>query len=158
MGHTSGEDSNRNISTSNSDQNPPKSDSNSNNNTEEEGESLPPLHRMSDSEKRIFAHRRYHGIGEDGRFIKEWTQQRIASYLDISRQSINRWLNREESPLVEGWSQYERLILYGLVLQGNEDTIEEYLLLRKLEKKSESRVSSEEGDEEQSLVPEGFSW
>lgn len=92
---------------------------------------------MTDSDKRIFAFRRYHGLGPDGRKMEEWTQQEIADYLGVSRQSVDRWLNRESMPLAESLDPRARMTLYAIVSQGDTELLDEYLLLLDLEEEGE---------------------
>lgn len=92
---------------------------------------------MTDSDKRIFAFRRYHGLGPDGRKMEEWTQQEIADSLGVSRQSVDRWLNREPMPGVESLKLRECMTLYAIASQGDTELLNEYLLLRDLEEKGE---------------------
>lgn len=129
---------------------PSKSSPEGNNQSESEGRSLGPAPRDgSHVEKQIWAFRRYYGIGYGGRIIEEWTQQEIADALGVSRQTIDRWLNRETiaSSIVGGLTHGQRLLLYGMIVGDRTDEAEEYLMLLSLEGrltegKDRSRVTS----------------
>ena len=112
------------------------SPSNSNSQTKGESSSLGPAPRSgSITEQQIWAFRRYHGIGLGGRRIEEWTQQEIADALGVSRQTIDRWMNRETiaKPVISGLSQGQRYLLYSMAVAGKVAQAEEYLTLLELE-------------------------
>ncbi|MFK8213258.1 helix-turn-helix domain-containing protein [Haloferax volcanii] len=102
---------------------------------------------MTPVDRRLFAFRRYHGIGPEGRHMDEWTQQEIADYLDVSRQAVNRWLNRETFPLAEELSYCERITLYSIAVTGSAEDLQEYFILRAMTE----RTQSESPNQEQSL-------
>lgn len=88
--------------------------------------------------QRAWAIRRYFGIGPGGEVIEEWTAPEIAERLDVSDRTIRRWCNEEPLPLVEEWSQRERLTLFACVISGDRETLEEYLVIQRLLEQSES--------------------
>ena len=100
------------------------------------------------TERQLWAFRRYHGLGPGGAFIEEWTQQEIADALGVSRQTVDRWLNRED--IAESFlghvSPEHRQFLYFLVLYGERERVEEYLALLKLERRLQQKVDSSEDD------------
>ena len=107
-----------------------------NNQTENENRSLGPAPRSgSRVERQIWAFRRYYGIGSGGEVVEEWTQQEIADALGVSRQTIDRWINREivAEPIVSRLSRAQRLLLFGMIIGGQSDRVEEYLTLLDLE-------------------------
>ena len=113
---------------------PGKSGSESNSQTEGESSVLNTAPgSMTDSQKRIFAWRRWHGIGLGGQEIEEWTQKRIAGYLGVSERTVRRWVKEEPAPVFEGLSQRERQFLFGSIIAGRGDVAEEYLSLLSLE-------------------------
>jgi len=94
--------------------------------------------------KREYAIRRYHGIGRDGQPIEPMTAQALADKLNVSRRTINRWVNEDTIPLVRGWSTSARLTLLACVVTRDREALEEYLLVRELESEGQrgSRVTS----------------
>lgn len=112
--------------------------------------------------KRQYAVRQYHGIRPGGELVPKSetpTQEELADELGVSRQTVNQWVN-EPIPLVEGLSEFERWALFAMVMSGDEEKLEEYLTLRRLEERADSSipVSGEEDAPEEAPVPEGFSW
>jgi len=110
--------------------------------------------------KREYAIRRYHGIGPDGEPIDEVSSSTLADRLGVSSRTINRWVNEEEIPLVDGWSTQQRLTLYACVITRDRMALEEYLQVLDLETAAErgSPVTSqgrEDGEEPpEALFPE----
>ena len=135
-----------------------------NNQTESEGRSLDPAPRNgSHVEQQIWAFRRYYGIGYGGRIIEEWTQKEISNALGVSRQTIDRWINRETiaSSIVGGLTPGQRLLLYGMIVSERTDEAEEYLMLLSLEGrltagKDRSRVTSMGREESESQPLDGL--
>jgi hypothetical protein len=95
--------------------------------TEREGKFENPTSGSQD-DKREWAIRRYHGVGADGRFLEQLTQQEIADRLGVSRQTVNRWVN-DPIPLVESWTEYERRTIWTIALQDDVDVLHDFLLL-----------------------------
>jgi len=130
---------------------PSELDPEGNTQAERQSSSLGPAPRNgSRVEKQIWAFRRYQGIGPDGRFVEEWTQQEIADALGVSRQTIDRWMNRETiaSELVSASNRRQRWFLYSMIVVGHTDAAEEYLHLLDLENhgRSGSRITSPRSD------------
>jgi hypothetical protein len=124
---------------------------------------------MTDNGKRIFAFRRWYGIGPGGRDIEEWTQQKIGSYLGVSERTVRRWVNEEPAPIFEGLSTNERRLLYGMAMFRGEERVVEYLTLLDLDGSFDGEPSSggyqvsTEPESEQESEPfagldEDFSW
>ena len=86
-------------------------------------------------EQQIWAFRRYYGIGPAGQSVEEWTQQEIADTLGVSRQTVDRWMNRETTApgIVGSLTRRQRLLLYGMIVSGRSEGVEEYLTLLSLE-------------------------
>jgi transcriptional regulator with XRE-family HTH domain len=123
----------------------------SNNQTERESSSLGPAPRNGSLiERQIWAFRRYYGISSGGQVIEEWTQQEIADALGVSRQTVDRWLNRETiaEPIVGGLSRGQRLLLYGMIVGERTDKAEEYLTLLDLEGKLDRTTITSQRREE----------
>lgn len=59
------------------------------------------------------------------------TQQEVAEALDVSRQTVNAYINEPVS-LVDGWTLRERVTLWSIVVLGDSDLLDEYLTLHRL--------------------------
>lgn len=72
-----------------------------------------------------------------GRSVEERTQQEIADVLGFSRQTIDRWMNRETiaPDIVGGLTRRQRLLLYGMIVGGRTERACEYLTLLSLEER-----------------------
>lgn len=92
-----------------------------------------PPGQMTNSEKRVFAWRRWYGIGPEGREIDEWAQKRIASHLGVSTRSVRRWVKEEPAPIFDDLTRRERMFIFGAIVTGNGDLVEAYLHLLDLE-------------------------
>lgn len=129
------------------------SESSSDGNTQTEGErdilnTAPGS--LTDSQRRIFAWRRWHGIGVGGQEIEEWTQKRIAAHIGVSERTIRRWVKEEPAPAFDNLSRRERGLLFGSIIAGRGDVAEEYLALLSLE----SRLTA--GREQSHFRPSRF--
>jgi hypothetical protein len=89
---------------------------------------------MTDAERRIFAWRRWYGIGPDGRKVEEWTQKKIAAHLGVSERTVRRWVKEEPAPVFERLTRRQRLILYSMAVAGKVEKAREYLLLLSLDR------------------------
>jgi hypothetical protein len=113
---------------------PGKSGSESNSQTERESSILNTAPgSMTDAEKRIFAWRRWYGIGPDGREVEEWKQKEIAAHLGVSERTVRRWVKEEPAPIFQGLSRERRLLLYSMIVGERFERAEEYLTLLDLE-------------------------
>jgi hypothetical protein len=77
-----------------------------------------------------------------------YSQSDWARVRNVSRQTVNRWVNEEPLPLVEDLSQRERRTVFACAMTANEEGLEEYLnALDTVEEAGDSTVEESEGEE-----------
>ena len=112
----------------------------------------------SRTEQQLWAFRRYHGIGPGGASVEEWTQQEIADVLGVSRQTVEKWLNREDiaASFLGHLTLDERSLLYFLTVYGEREDLEEYLALISLERRSRRGEDAPVDEDDDHHFLEGF--